>query len=304
MFPAGDKENLMMKPWAVVLMISLSALLPTGCRRQQAAAPVDHRRLTPNVTLHDVIMRSSSLNRDITYRVILPASLPQGKKLPVIYLLHGGGGSYRDWSNYSDIARYAEQGFLLVMPEGGNSYYTNSAEHPQERYEDYIVKDLIADVESRFPAISRRDSRAIIGVSMGGFGAVKIALKHPELYAFAAGLSSALDVPSRPFSIKRISQYRGHEQIFGAWGSTTRRENDPLVLIQTSDSKATPYMFLACGDREGLLAVNRKFANLLKQRRCRYEFHSVTGGNHDWNQWNGRMPALFKALNAHVDKAH
>jgi S-formylglutathione hydrolase FrmB len=290
----------MIKSGALFLFLVFMVFAIVSCRARQQTAQPDHPRLTPDVRLRDVTFRSSSLNRDISYRVILPASIPQGRKLPAIYLLHGGGGSYRDWSNYSDVARYAEQGFLLVMPEGGYSYYTNSAEKPQDKFEDYIAKDLIADVESRFLVISKRDSRAIVGVSMGGFGAVKIALKHPELYGFVAGLSSALDVPSRPFSIKRISQYRGHAQIFGPWGSQTRRENDPLVLAQNSDAATTPYMFLTCGDREGLLAVNRRFASLLKDRHFQSEFHRVPGGNHDWNQWNSQLPAVFATLSQHL----
>jgi S-formylglutathione hydrolase FrmB len=72
-------------------------------------------------------------------------------------------------------------GLLLVMPEGDDSCYTNSAEKPQNRYEDYIIKDLIADVESKFSACDR-SRRAIVGVSMGGYGAVKIA-RRPELSA-------------------------------------------------------------------------------------------------------------------------
>jgi putative tributyrin esterase len=281
--------------------LGVLTLMTIGCRQEQGAPRVDHPRLTPNVRLQDVTFHSSSLDRDITYRVILPLSVPQGNRLPVIYLLHGGGGSYRDWSNYSDVARYAELGFLLVMPEGENSYYTNSATRPQDRFEDYIVEDLIADVGKRFPASAERRSQSIIGVSMGGYGAIKIALKHPGLYGFVAGLSSALDVPSRPFSIKRVSQYGGHARIFGTWGSETRRDIDPFLLVSSndafaSDPPATPFMYLACGDREGLLGPNRRFANLLKQRGYRYEFHSVPGGNHDWNQWNSQLPAVFNAL--------
>ena len=74
----------------------------------------------------------------------------------MVYLLHGGGGGFRDWSNYSDVARFAEAGLLLVMPEGESSYYTNAVDPPQDRYEDYIVHDLIADVESRFPVATGR----------------------------------------------------------------------------------------------------------------------------------------------------
>ena len=154
--------------------------------------------------MQDVTFHSAALGRDMPYRVILPAAIPVGKKLPVVYLLHGGGGGYRDWSNYSDVAQFAERGLILVMPEGESSYYVNAAARPNDRFEDYIVKDLIADMESRFPIASGRTNRAIAGVSMGGIGAITLALKHPDVFVFAGGISSAIDVPSRPFSIKRI----------------------------------------------------------------------------------------------------
>src|SRR5262252_8357456 len=172
---------------SAVALFCLAVLLLTACNRKQPEPPPDHPRLTPKVVLRDVTFHSAALKRDIEYRVILPLNLAAGKKLPVFYLLHGGGGGFHDWSNYSDVAHYAEHGLILVMPEGNSSYYTNSATQPDDRYEDYIVNDLVADVESRFPAASGRNSRAIVGVSMGGFGAIKIALRHPELYGFAAG---------------------------------------------------------------------------------------------------------------------
>lgn len=230
--------------------------------------------------------------------MILPA-LPTVQKLPVVYLLHGGGGGFRDWSNYSDVARFAESGLLLVMPEGESSYYTNAVDPPQDRFEDYITKDLIADVESRFPVIGTRSSRAIIGVSMGGFGAVKVALRHPDLFVFAAGISSAIDVPRRAFSIKRLHQSRHYSSIFGPGGSQTRRENDPFVLVRAANPESAPYFFLTCGEKEGLLPANKEFAALLAQRAFHYEFHTVRGG-HNWNQWNAWLPVVFRSLSEHI----
>jgi S-formylglutathione hydrolase FrmB len=218
-----------------------------------------------------------------------------------MYLLHGGGGGYRDWSNYSDVAQFAEHGFILVMPEGNSSYYVNAAERPQDRYEDYITKDLIADVERRFPAAPGQANRAIAGISMGGFGALTLALKHPDLFAFAGGISSALDVPSRPFSIKRMGQYRGHAQIFGPWGSETRRANDPYVLARSIDPVRATYLYLTCGEQEGLLPANKRFAAILQKRGFQYEFHPGPGG-HDWNQWNGRRSGLLASLLAHFKR--
>lgn len=247
----------------------------------------------------DITFHSVALNRDMQYRAVTPANIALNQRLPVVYLLHGGGGGFHDWTNYSDVAGYAERGLILVMPEGNSSYYTNSADRPQNRYEDYIVHDLIADVESRFPAASGRAHRAIVGVSMGGFGAVVLALKHPDLFIFAGGLSSALDVPSRPFSIKRVSQYRQHSSIFGPWNSQSRRASDPFVLARSVDPAQTPYIFLTCGDQEGLLATNKKFAAMLQQRHFAYEFHTAHGG-HDWYQWNRNFPALMKSALDHM----
>jgi putative tributyrin esterase len=278
--------------------LAILLMLSTACHRQEQPRP-DHPRLTSKVTMRDVTFHSAALNRDMPYRVVLPASVAANQKLPVVYLLHGAGEGFRDWSNDSDVAQFAERGLILVMPEGNSSYYMNSAEQPQDRYEDYIVSDLVTDVESKFPAAAGRSNRAIVGVSMGGFGAVMLALRHPGLFAFAGGLSSAIDVPRRAFTIKRLQQSRHYESIFGPSGSPTRRDHDPFVLLHHASPEAAPYFFLTCGEQEGLLPANREFAALLGQRHFRYEFHSVAGG-HSWNQWNAWLPELFRALMEHL----
>ena len=280
------------------LALVLSLLLLTACHNKAAPTPVDQPRLPANVRMQDVTLQSSALGRPMPYRAILPSAIPSGQELPVVYLLHGGGGNFRDWSNYSDIARFSVEGLILVMPEGESSYYVNAADRPKDRFENYIVEDLIADVESRFPVAGGRANRAIVGVSMGGFGAVTLAMKHPDRFAFVGGLSSAIDVPSRPFSLKRISQYRGHAQIFGPWGSQMRKANDPYVLVEKSEPSKVPYLYLICGEQEGLLPANRRFATLLQKYHFNYEFHEGNGG-HDWNQWNRRLPELLQALRQH-----
>jgi putative tributyrin esterase len=277
-------------------------LLLAACSRKKEQSRPDHPRLTFKVVMQDVTFHSAALDRDMPYRVILPIGINPSQKLPVVYLLHGGGGNFRDWSNYSDVARFAELGLVLVMPEGHDSYYTNSATRPQDRYEDYIIRDLISDVESRFPVATGRRNRSIIGVSMGGFGAIKLALAHPELFSFAGGLSSAIDVPSRPFSWKRTQQWRSHRSIFGPWEGPIQRSNDPFLLARSVDSSQTPYLFLSCGEQEGLLPANRQFAVLLSQRHIGHEFHTIHGG-HDWNQWNAWLPTCFESLLQHFHPA-
>jgi putative tributyrin esterase len=262
--------------------------------------PPDRPRLVAGVALRDVTFHSAALGRDMRYRVLLPAEIPAGESLPVVYLLHGNGGDFRDWSNYSDVSFFARKGLLLVMPEGDSSYYVNSATRPEDRYEDYIVSDLIADVESKFPANRFRSNRAIVGVSMGGFGAIKLALSHPDLFSFVGGISPAIDVPSRSFSFKRISQWREFSSIFGAWGSKTRHDRDPFVLARSANPQQIPYLYLSCGEQEGLMAANRKFAELLANRHFHYEFDPGPG-SHDWNQWNRRLANIFQSM---IDHGH
>ncbi len=269
-----------------------------GCGHKQADAP-DRPRINAQVALKDVVFQSAALGRSMQYRVILPSSIPSGVRLPAVYLLHGGGGNFRDWSNYSDVANFAKHGLILIMPEGDYSYYTNSVKLPADKYEDYITKDLTADAEARFPIASGRENRAIAGVSMGGFGAITIGLRHPDLFAFAGGLSPAIDVARRPFSIRRVGQSRAFESIFGPWNSDARQARDPFLVARSVSVAESPYLFLTCGASESLLAPNRAFAAGLARRGLRYEFHVVPGG-HDWNQWNRQVPSLFDSLLKHL----
>lgn len=266
-----------------------------ACHKGAGEASKDAPQLTPKVTMRDVTFYSKALQRDMPYRIVMPLSDVASRKLATVFLLHGGGGGFRDWTNYSDVAKFAEHGLILVMPEGDSSYYANSAERPQDRYEDYIVKDLIEDVESKFPAISRREGRAIAGVSMGGFGAINLALRHPEVYVFAGGISAAVDVPSRPFSIKRLEQWRRFRVIFGPWQGPAQKSNDPFLLVRWADTQNAPYFFLTCGEQEGLLGPNRQFVSLLEARHFPYEFHTIPG-NHNWKQWDEWLPELFRRL--------
>jgi putative tributyrin esterase len=280
-----------------VAVLGLTVVLAAGCKH--TGPLLDHPRLAPGVRMVDVTFHSAALNREMKYRVFQPASTPPATKYPVVYLLHGGGGGFRDWSNDSDVAQYAAQGLVLVMPEGSSSYYVNSATKSADRYEDYIVEDLIPDAERRFPAVANRSGRAIAGVSMGGYGAIRIAFDHPDLFAFVGTISAALDVPSRPFSIHRVAQWERFRSIFGPIGSPTERAGDPFLFVQTADPAHMPYLWLAAGEQEALLGPNRRFAADLRERGFQLEFHSAPGG-HDWQQWNEQIPGLFASFEKHA----
>jgi S-formylglutathione hydrolase FrmB len=275
---------------------ALAAL--AGCHRGQLAL-VDHPRSFPGDVSKDVTFYSSALDRNMTYRVYLPRDVSAGARLPAVYLLHGCGTSFRDWSNYSDVGAYAAKGFILVMVDGACSYYVNAALNSKDRYEDYFVHDLISDAESRFPVSGDRENRAVVGVSMGGFAAVKLALTRPDLFAFAGAISPAVDVPSRSFSAKKWSQSMRFRTTFGPSGSETRLHSDPFVLVKSTDPAHTPYLYITAGEQEPLLPPIRQFATLLKLRDYAYEFHTKPGG-HDWNEWDTQIPGCFESLIAHI----
>jgi len=249
--------------------------------------------------MQDISFYSAALGRQMPYRVFLPANLPQGRKLPVVYLLHGGGDNFRSWSNNSDVSQYARGGFILVMPDGDDSYYMNEVGAPEKRYKDYITQDLVADIQNRFPARTDREGRAVIGISMGGFGAIEYALSEPDLFAFAGALSPSIDVPFRRFNVRRIGQWWKFRMIFGPAGSETRASRDPSKLVSMTDPRTAPYLYFTVGEQEPLLAPNRQFAMRLQQRGFAHEFHVKPGG-HNWNEWNAQLPECFRSLAQHL----
>jgi len=277
---------------------ALAAL--AGCHRSQTAL-VDHPRSFPGVLSQDVTFYSSALERNMTYRVYLPREVSAGAKLPAAYLLHGCGTSFRDWSNYSNVGAYAARGLILVMVDGACSYYVNAALNAKDKYEDYFVRDLISDAESRFPVSRSREERAVVGVSMGGYAAVKLALTRPDLFAFAGAISPAIDVPGRRFDVRRWGQSIRFRTTFGPSGSETRLQSDPFILIKSASPAQTPYLYITAGEQEPLLPPIRRFVALLKQRNFAYEFHTKPGG-HDWNEWDTQIAGCFEILTLHIHR--
>jgi S-formylglutathione hydrolase FrmB len=297
--PARASITKYSKPKLLVLAIAGGALIATVVLFPWKKPPrpiVDNSRLAPDVTMQDVTFYSAALKRVMAYRIFMPANVGR-QKLAVVYLLHGGDGSFRDWSNYTDVARLGS-GLLLVMPQGDGSYYVNAALRAEDLYENYIIDDLAADVAHRFPARTDREGRAVIGVSMGGFGAVNLAFHHPGNFIFAGGISSAIDVPRRSFSLRRFGQSRRYRLLFGPSGSETRHKNDPFFEVRIADPARLPYLYLSCGQQEGLLAPNREFAALLDRYGIKHEFHELPGG-HNWVRWNTELPSVFAVLRKH-----
>ncbi len=184
------------------------------------------KALPVNVSEHK--LESKLMDRQMPYRVILPSGYSDAKnsskRYPTIYLLHGLTGHYDNWTTQTGLAKYAETyQIIIVTPEGDNGWYTDSVSNPNEKYESYIVKELVLEIDSKFRTISDRAHRAIGGLSMGGYGAIKFGLKYPGMFRLAGSFSGALRAAQ--FSEKNsgaigkaIAKKRGKvKEGFSAW---------------------------------------------------------------------------------------
>lgn len=223
------------------------------------------------------------------YVVILPADYDTSTtRYPVLYLLHGLFGHYTDWTTRTNLADYASRHRLIVVtPEGGDGWYVAG-------YETYVVDELIPDVDSRYRTIDDRRGRAVAGLSMGGYGALKFAVKYPDKFTFAASMSGALDPavrteqnPGFAWDVVRPSI----TQVFGPAGSPLRTQNDLHKLVRDMPQErlaSLPYLYLDCGTEDGWLASNRALVEILLARKIPHEFRQMPGG-HDWGYWDSRV---------------
>lgn len=276
------------------VLYSLFLLLGFGrAPSQHDAAPAASS--PQRVFVKDFSFHSASLQRDMRYRVLFPSDYDHGGRLPVLYLLHGLYGDYLNWDTRTGLENYARKlHLLIVMPDAGDSWYTNSATVPADKFEDYIAKDLVSEIDDKFPTIRNRDARAIAGLSMGGYGAIKLALKYPGLFAFAGSLSGALNAGQNLYAER--PEFRAKLlEVFGPDGSSTRVENNVFLLVDAPPQTPYPYFYLACGTSDFFLETNRAFVKQLSSRKIPYEYHETAGG-HTWEYWNAAVQPMLRAL--------
>jgi len=247
---------------------------------------------------------SAALDKDVAYVVQLPPSYtPTSKPFPVVYALHGLFESAQFWSRrgLAEIldglwARKAVGEFVLVTFDGGNSFFANS---PLGRYEDLVTQDAKAFAESTFRVRADRAGRALFGVSMGGYAALRIALSHPDLYAAVATHSAMLlSAPPRPGQGADPYQLAAFAKVFGEppdmelW-----RANDPLAWVERADARALPAMSFDCGDhdRYGLAKGHEELHARLLARKIPHEF-SLKPGDHGYEYVRSVLPGSLTFL--------
>jgi len=251
-------------------------------------------------------MQSPALAGEIKYSLFMPApehSSSTRTPMPVLYLLHGLGGHERDWQKLGKItetaSRLIENGAIppmaIVMPDGANSWYVNSANHG--RYEDAVLEDLIPGAEKRHAIGGDRSRRAIAGLSMGGYGALRFAFRNPDRFAMTAALSAAIfpDLTSQEdVSRQQIGFFKG------AFGepfdiAEFNRQNFFSDIPSLKAASKKPAIWVTVGDDDGfrLYEGNTALYLALKQAGVPVEFR-MTDGNHTWKLWRSEIENVLR----------
>jgi len=250
-----------------------------------------------------VRLESKLLGKTVAYDVLIPVQYlyadKEKKLFPVIYLLHGVDGHSSNWMQKTSVATFANPyDVFVVMVEGENGWYTDSATAPQDRYESYVIQELIPDVERRYRVQKTREGRAIAGLSMGGYGAIKFGLKYPDKFAVAASMSGAFSAPSwTEKDLKDPGVIRDSVlNVFGPADSATRKANDVFGLVRelSADKIASlPYLYLDCGTEDFLFQDSRKLVSLLIEKKIMHEYRELPG-DHSWPYWNRQLREILK----------
>ncbi|GAA4179739.1 alpha/beta hydrolase family protein [Sphingobacterium ginsenosidimutans] len=224
---------------------------------------------------------SRSMAKEIKTVVILPKGYSANTKYPVLYLLHGYSGNYSNWVKNTTVASLADQyGYMVVCPDGGfGSWYWDSANDRNYQYETFVSKELVDYIDQHYTTVKDRKGRAITGLSMGGHGALSLAIKHQDLYGAAGSTAGGVDF--RPFPLNweikdRIGNYADVPQ---AWDDRVVINMIPKLL----NNKLR--LMIDCGKEDFFYTVNIALHDKLMYHNINHTFVTSEGG-HNWAYWS------------------
>jgi S-formylglutathione hydrolase FrmB len=238
---------------------------------------------------------SKILSRAVRYCVMLPTSYESepNRKLPILFFLHGLGQNEQalmlsgGWGLVQDLRqRHTIGDFLIVAVEGRGTFFINSADG-RERYSDFFLTEFIPHIESHFRVIRNRRSRGITGLSMGGYGALRFAFSHPELFGSVSAQSPALitESPQQVNADLRKAGPLGHllGEVFGNPINVAHwNRNNPFILARENRAELkTQAIYINCGqqDEYGFAEGAAKMHKELVAEGVRHEFHLYPGGH-------------------------
>jgi putative tributyrin esterase len=237
---------------------------------------------------------SEALELSTSMMVILPqetrtqigmAGKATGDAPPVLYLLHGLSDDDSIWLRRTSIERYvAPLGVAVVMPQVHRSFYADEVQG--NRYWTFISEELPGLVDKFFRVSQRREDTFVAGLSMGGYGAFKLALRQPERFAAAASLSGALDIAALQKNNSKVLQ-----QVYG--GADVSGTDDDLLALLEKAEQPVPDLYLWCGTEDGLVAGNRNFIETAERKGIALK-SELSPGDHDWKYWDEKIQDVLQ----------
>ena len=245
---------------------------------------------------------SDTLGMSSSMRVLLPepstqqigrsasGSTPPGGKYPVLFLLHGLSDDETIWTRYTALERYvAPLGLAVVMPNVHRSFYANM-KHGY-RYWDFVSDELLHKARTLFPLSVEREHNYVAGLSMGGYGALKLALSKPETFCAAASLSGSCDLTGlreRPDELALV---------FGDVRGIADSGADLLELARALDrsSQPKPKLYQCCGTEDFLYESNRRFREAIAPLGFEHSYEEGPG-QHDWAYWDAAIQRVLAWL--------
>lgn len=230
------------------------------------------------MALVEVKFFAASLQKKTAMMVILPEDLKGS--FPVMYLLHGLSDDYTTWTRRTSIERYLDgKPLVVVMPDGGRGWYTDAVNG--YAYESHIMKDVMGFVEDNFSVKKGGRNRAIAGLSMGGYGAMKLGFKHPSKFAAVCSHSSAFQSGH-----ERMEGRPETDLIFG--GQPGGNSEDVFHLAGKLAGRKYPALKIDCGREDGLIDVNRRFVRHLRKLGLEHVYKEYKGA-HNWDYWDAHI---------------
>ncbi len=228
---------------------------------------------------------SSAMHQTFSAVIVLPDSYAQtDRPFPVVYLLHGWSGSYKDWPAHIDLRPLADRyGFILVCPNGGyDSWYLDSPVDSTNRYETYLIREVMPFIDGHYRTVRTKTGRAITGLSMGGHGALYLALRHPDLFFAASSMSGGVDLTFWP-------QKWGKAKWLGPYEKFPRRWKAHSVLYMIpAFKKAHLALMIDCGTDDFFIGSNRQLHRALLKAGVAHDYVERPG-RHSWKYWTNAL---------------
>lgn len=231
-----------------------------------------------------------------TTRQIGMAGGERRERYPTLYLLHGLSDDHTTWMRRTSIERYAaEKNIAVVMPAVARSFYQDMASGP--KYWTFVSEELPALCEQFFPLSAEREQRFAAGLSMGGYGALRLGLGRPDQFAAAASLSGALDIVRRLREAGRDGALMNKAEYVGIFGPELKGEGTDADLFFLAEKVAAsnrpkPKLFLACGTEDRLVDEQRAFQKHLEGLRLPATCEE-SPGTHEWAYWDAQIQRVL-----------